>query len=45
MDDIITRMLNVTYYRTKTYGGETEIFDLGVDVDEGKKISISRDEG
>jgi len=29
MDDIITRMLNITHYRTKDYSGGIRIFDLG----------------
>jgi hypothetical protein len=34
MNAIITKMLNVTAYRTKAYEGTTEIFDLGVDNEE-----------
>jgi hypothetical protein len=37
MNAIITRMLNVTAYRTKAYGGTTEIFDLGVNSEEEEK--------
>jgi signal transduction histidine kinase len=37
MNAIITKMLNVTAYRTKAYGGTTEIFDLGVDNEEREK--------
>jgi hypothetical protein len=37
MNAIITKMLNVTAYRTKTYEGTTEIFDLGVNSEEKEK--------
>ncbi|NIR26598.1 MAG: hypothetical protein GWN14_22745, partial [candidate division Zixibacteria bacterium] len=31
MDKIISRMLNITAYKTKRYAFDMEIFDLGVD--------------
>jgi len=37
MNEIIARMLNVTEYRTKSYGGDAEIFDLGVEPS-GEKV-------
>ncbi len=42
MNDIISRMLNVTAYKTKSYGEEAEIFDLGVQTEDPKIPSASR---
>lgn len=42
MNDIISSMLNVTTYRTKNYGEEAEIFDLGVKTEEPEISSASR---
>lgn len=37
MNEIISRMLNVTSYRTKSYGGHTEIFDFGLEPEESSR--------
>lgn len=45
MDDIITRMLNVTAYKTKAFGDESEIFDLGLKSGEEKDVTTPRARG